>query len=389
MLTRTLNLVACIAVALPVLQISVSYIQESQTDQNQSSIVSHDLSLKGDTPAPDIYYIILDGYSRDDILMDFYNYDNTTFLDELAELGFYIARCSQSNYAQTQLSLASALNVDFISNLGEGFTEEYTKRVGMPGLIKHSAVRRLLESLGYTTVAFESGYYWTQVEDADVYLSPKSSSASRLATTGGFNGFESLLIKTSALLIAIDGASALPEFLQLDIDHPDQIHRERILFTLDQLGRLPNMPGPKFVFAHIVSPHKPFVFDSQGEMVEQAKDDITGYRDQVAYLNSRMISLLEKIISNSATPPIIILQSDHGGLDTSVEERMAILNAYYLPGDGSRNLYESISPINTFRLIFNNYFSSKYDLLEDSSYFSSYQRPYQYTIIPNSRPGCP
>ena len=152
----------------------------------------------------------------------------------------------------------------------------------MPGLIKRSTARRLLESLGYKTVAFESGYYWTQVEDADVYLSPKSSTASLLDVTGGLNGFESLLIKTSAMLILVDGASALPSLLQLDIDYPNQIHRERVLFTLDQLGRLPAMPGPKFVFAHIVSPHKPFVFGSQGEVVEQVDDEITGYRDQVA-----------------------------------------------------------------------------------------------------------
>jgi hypothetical protein len=153
------------------------------------------------------------------------------------------------------------------------------------------------------------------------------------------------------------------------------------------LGKLPASPGPKFIFAHIVSPHKPFVFGSQGEIVTQGKDNIVGYRDQVAYLDSRLIPLLRKIISNSATPPIIILQGDHGGIDTLGQERMAILNAYYLPEDGSQQLYENISPVNTFRLVFNHYFGSHFDSLEDTSYFSSYQYPYQYTVIPNSRVG--
>jgi len=389
LLSQTLNIVALAAVALPVLQISVDYIQESRAVAAEPSNASQDLRIAGDKPAPDIYYIILDAYSRDDILKDFYNFDNSSFVNDLTSLGFYVARCSQSNYAQTQLSLASALNMDFIDELGGGFSSEKTKRVGMPGLIKRSTVRSLLERLGYDMVAFETGYYWTQVEDADVYLSPKSSKASLLDVTGGLNGFESLLIKTSAMLIVVDGSSALPRFLQLDINYPNQIHRERVLFTLDQLGRLPAMPGPKFVFAHIVSPHRPFVFGPQGEIVQQEKDDIIGYRDQVAYLNSRLIPLLQKIISNSSTPPIIILQGDHGGLDTSVDDRMAILNAYYLPGAGNQLLYENISPVNTFRLVFNHYFGSRYDLQEDTSYFSSYKYPYQYTVIPNARPGCP
>ena len=389
LLSQTLNIVALVAVALPILQISVDYFQESRAAAPEQSNAAQDLRISGDMPAPDIYYIILDAYSRDDILNDFYDFDNSSFLNNLTSLGFYVARCSQSNYAQTQLSLASALNMDFINALGGEFSPEQTKRVGMPGLIKHSATRRLLEDLGYKMVAFETGYYWTQVEDADVYLSPKSSTASLLDVTGGLNSFESLLIKTSAMLIAVDGASALPRFLQLDINYPNQIHRERVLFTLDQLGKLPAMPGPKFVFAHIVSPHRPFVFGPQGEIVDQEKGDIAGYRDQVAYLNSRLIPILQKIISNSTVPPIIILQGDHGGLDTSVEERMAILNAYHLPGDGSRLLYENISPVNSFRLVFNQYFGSQYDLLEDTSYFSSYQFPYQYTVIPNTRNGCP
>jgi len=389
LLTQTLNIVALAAVALPVMQISAGIIQESRAVAAQPSNAAQELHIAGDMPAPDIYYIILDGYSRDDILKDFYGLDNTAFLKELSDLGFYVARCSQSNYAQTQLSLASALNMEFIDELSGYFSPEQTKRVGMPGLIKRSITRRMLESLGYKTVAFETGYNWTQVEDAEVYLTPKSSKVSLLDITGGLNSFESLLIKTSAMLIIVDGATALPRFLQLDMNYPHQIHRERILFTLDQLGKLPSMPGPKFIFAHIVSPHKPFVFGPAGEVVQQEKDDISGYRDQVAYLNTRLVPLLRKIISNSSTPPIIILQGDHGGLETSEQERMAILNAYYLPEDGSRLLYDNISPINTFRLVFNHYFGTDYDLLEDTSYFSSYQYPYQYTVIPNTRSGCP
>lgn len=67
---------------------------------------------------------------------------------------------------------------------------------------------------------------------------------------------------------------------------------------------------------------------------------------------------------------------------------MAILNAYYLPGADPASLYAAISPVNTFRVIFNQYFGGNYPMLEDVSYYSTYQAPYNFTIVPEVRPGC-
>ncbi len=388
LLTRTLNIIAAGLIVFPLLQISTHYIQEKTAAPALTSQPAN-LQVSEGKMLPDIYYIILDGYSRDDVLEAHFNYDNSLFLDELADLGFYISPCSLSNYAQTQLSLASALNLNYIEALGMGFDESRTNRVGMPGLIKHSRLRAALEELGYTTVAFESGYYWTQVEDAGIYLSPKSSVASLLDVTGGLNGFEALLVNNSAALILVDGASALPGFVQANLDHPRQIHRQRVLFTLDQLEKLPTAPGPIFVFAHIVSPHKPFVFGPNGEAADKDVDEIKAYRDQVSYLNSRMLPLLQNIITSSETPPIIIVQGDHGGIETTGEQRMAILNAYYLPDGGDQLLHDNITPVNSFRLILDYYFGADYRELENVSYFSDYKNPYRYTIVENSRPGCP
>jgi hypothetical protein len=388
-LTQALNVAAVTAVLLPVLQISLYSVREASTGIPDTSNDPQYLHSSESRSPPDVYYIILDGYSRDDVLEHFYQYENSSFLNELTALGFYVARCSQSNYSQTQLSLASSLNLNYLSALEKGFTEDRTDRIGMPGLIKHTLVRRSLEQLGYTMVAFETGYYWTQVEDAGVYISPKSSVTSLLDISGGLNSFEALLIRTSAGLVLADGATVLPGLTHLNLDHPHEIHRQRVLFTLDQLSKVAKMPGPKFVFAHIVSPHKPFVFGPQGESVQQEKNPLVGYRDQVAYLNSRMVPLLQKIISDSALPPVIVVQGDHGGVDAEDGDRQAILNAYYLPDNGSQHLYESITPVNTFRLIFNTYFGGRYELLEDISYFSTYKHPFKLTPIPNTRPGCP
>src|SRR5215211_254514 len=63
---------------------------------------------------PDIYYIILDGYGRQDVLEEVYGYRNEEFLSYLRSRGFFVADEAHSNYIQTPLSLSSSLNFDYI-----------------------------------------------------------------------------------------------------------------------------------------------------------------------------------------------------------------------------------------------------------------------------------
>jgi hypothetical protein len=42
------------------------------------------------------------------------------------------------------------------------------------------------------------------------------------------------------------------------------------------------------------------------------------------------------------------------------------------------SLYKSISPVNTFRVIFNEYFGGNYELLDDRSYAHSVPRLYEF-----------
>jgi hypothetical protein len=383
-LSPVLNTVVIVLLVMPVLQIGLAEGRQrlAYAGRDPRPASAGGLQVEAGQTPPDIYYIILDAYARGDVLQDTFGYDNSAFLDELERLGFYVAECSQSNYAQTELSLASSLNFAYLETLDDSLTPESNERAPLRPLLQDSAARHLLEDLGYQTVAFETGYSWSQLEDADIYLAP----ASRVA---GLNGFEALLVKTSAGLALIDAAAKLPDFLVPDVNYPNQTHRQRVLFTLEKLAELPDsVNSPKFVFAHIVAPHEPFVFDAQGQMVTlpETLDEATyrsAYRDEVIYLNQRVGEMLREIIDRSATPPVIILQADHGHVMAAPEQRMQILNAYYLPGGEHSVLYPQITPVNTIRLIFNRYFGGQLDLLEDHSYYSVYETPFQFEQIPN------
>jgi hypothetical protein len=131
------------------------------------------------------------------------------------------------------------------------------------------------------------------------------------------------------------------------------------------------------------------VFGPNGEALEREPSYDKGYPDQIAYLNKRLIPMIDSILKNSPVPPVIIIQGDHGARQNVGEYgRLGILNAYYAPDGGEQRLYKSISPVNTFRVLFNTYFGQNYELLEDISYKSVYTDPLNTIVIPNTRAGC-
>ena len=203
---------------------------------------------------PDIYYIILDGHGRSDVVKELFGYDNSAFIDYLEERGFYVADQSRSNNIQT-----------------------------LP------------------------------VTNSDIYIPYK--------TTGLINSFEELVFSTSA-------ASAIDPQIQeqwfIDLFRCEN-RRGYILNIFENLKKIPKIPGPKFNFAHIVAPHPPFVFNKSGtedNVVCSLKDGSyfaggqseykRGYPLQMEYIDTLTVAVVDTILEKSATPPVIIIQGDHG-----------------------------------------------------------------------------
>lgn len=350
--------------------------------------MEHKDSFQTVSHTPDIYYIILDGYARDDILSDIYGFEGNDFTDFLNEKGFFVAEDASSNYNQTFLSLSSSLNFDYIENVADILGNQSNDRTPIYETIYNSKVFSYFKKAGYSIVVVSSGYPGVQIESADLFI------------TGGSNieEFENALLNMTPVpgLMSIFKIPAIGSF-------EDQ-YRERLNNIYDRLGKLPDWEGPKFVFAHIMSPHPPFLFDDKGDPTTHKKaleftdgshligrdgiskeDYISFFGNQTKYVNHKMKSVVDLILTNSSNPPIIIIQGDHGpgsGLDweslenTNLKERFYILNAYFFPGEGKNTLYPFITPVNSFRLILNNYFNTDYEILEDKSYFSTWSRPY-------------
>lgn len=375
LLSRGLNVVAAILLLYPSYRISRFLWLQSQYETS-ATVTRLDGDARAESLAeeealPDIYYIILDSYTRADVLAREGNYDNSEFLDYLQNLGFYVADCSVSNYSKTILSLASSLNYTYLENLTGGTRPgELPPYEQLPVFIKQSAIRQFLEVRGYQTIAFETNYPYTEIRDAARFFAlPESYYASSGFV---FNAFEQMLFQTTAMRVLGDVV-----FLETKAASQPGRTPQSVLWTLSRLPEIPRLKSPKFVFVHLLIPHPPYVFSPEGEIKWDGTGGIQGYVDQVIYINHRMEAILSALIRNSPRPPVIILQGDHGILQgnedmvasTSPLVQMGILNAYYLPGRRV-SLYESISPVNSFRIVLNQYFDQELPLLPDRSYLS-------------------
>ena len=324
---------------------------------------------------PDIYYIILDAYGRGDVLKNDLGFDNSAFLDALRGRGFYVADCSQSNYAYTEYSLSSTLNVDYLDHLNAN------NNIERIAILKQSEVRSFLEEQGYRSVSAPTGWDMTEWKDADLYLDFDR-------TYSALPEFEKLVMDTTVLRIVSD-------FNLFNINRfTNNNHRSRVLSLLNHLKRLPTEEGDLFVFAHFVIPHPPYRFGPNGEWLDGRPENLqTAYIGQVIFINREILQVIDTILAKSETPPIIIIQGDHGPpqqLAPSSAQKMPILNAYYLPGlDADKVLYSSISPVNTFRVILNSYFGQDLALLEDISYYAAPEDPDALELAPYLCPSQP
>jgi hypothetical protein len=397
-LTVILNVVGIVLVALPVMQLGAFAMQTRPPDSRSEDAAasSASLSMPESGSLPDVYYIVLDTYGRADVLERDYGFDNSAFLEELEELGFYIAECSRTNYGNTRGSLTTALNMDYVIPTYTTQEEILSALQDTWLLLKHSEVRRLLEGIGYKTIAFDTGYEWSRLKDADIYLSIERDPLA----LQGLDPFEELLVNNSAALVLaqreIQAFSALAQEIDDRVPHagfPLERYVEGQLFILDQLPEIARLSEPTFAFVHILTTHAPYVFDPNGEIWSDEgfyygpkKEPIdewhwqTGYTSSIEFTNKRMSEILQSIIENSDDPPIIIMQGDHGLRE---ENLLEILSAYHLPDGVDAGLYPSISPVNSFRIVFDGYFGTDYGLIDDQSFADDSTHP-----EPETSPTC-
>ena len=388
--TRIANVMAITAIVFVFLNIGIynfeNYYDDFQEENSNHVVLGNDFKK-----TPDIYYIIMDEYASLKTLENFYDYDNSDFIKFLEEKGFYVTKNSHSNYAQTSTSLASTLNMKYLNYLSDKVKNESKDHGILYQMLDNNLVMRIFKSAGYEIYNISSGAWNTgNLNIANEHLCSKNENMD----------FHTLYqLKQTSVLRAFDIFVKEPTSRFMH-----QEHRDRILCQFDEITEIKQRTDkPVFVFMHILSPHDPFVFGPNGEEVDYKytfglTTEMTGlppseenkaYRDQVIYLTKILQQTIDKLTENSDNPPIIILQSDTGpGINykdatKEVTEivRMSIFNAYYFPDEKYDLLYHDITPVNSFRVVFDSQFQTNNGLLKDKVFFSTYEKMYTFIEI--------
>ena len=397
-LSVVLSIVAVTLVIVPTVNIVGSEIKAASQDiTTTDNIDTNGVDLEKTDTLPDIYYIILDRYASASTLEKVYDFDNSEFLDYLSDKGFYVAPGSSSNYPETHHSLASSLNMKYINYLTEELGEEFSDLRPTYTMLQDYEVSHFLKSEGYKFI--HVGSWWEPTR--------KNELADININYWEIPEFSMTLFKTTMLYPFALESSRLPLWLQSPFLEELRIGQwHRVPYIFDQLAEIPNIKEPTFVFAHMLVPHPPYVFNRDGSYLTEEEAGTrsiqVNYIDQLVFSNSKVRELIDELLSSSKVPPIIILQADEGpypegedkwegkgeweepiGWEEATEEelrvKMRILSAYYLPNVNGDVLYPSITPVNSFRLVFNLYFDTDLELLPDKNY--AYYKDYPYKFF--------
>jgi len=361
--TKFSNIMAAVLIAINLFnivsyQVKVARLSDITPEESSGQSVANLVELN---TMPDIYFIILDEYAHPDTMKEWYDYDNSEFTNSLENKGFFIAYESRTQSSDTPQVLAQILNMEYFDS--EPWSDSTYQRIGQ------SAVVEFLKAEGYQYIVFGNNfarYTWEKYAEnnIDFYFDYYGYNSSSMVSEFTYTLWNTTMLQ--------------PFYVYVTGNQYEDSYRCQTLYMLEKLKALPELEGPKFVFAHFICPHTPFVFGPNGEYVAPANwvnyEDKQFYLGQYIFISTEIEKVIDVLLKESEVLPIIILQSDHGTradepmifhYPVGVNDWRRILNTMYLPGMDYDTLSDNISPVNTFRLVFNHYFGANYQLLED------------------------
>jgi len=141
-MTRIANVIMAVMVAFPVMSLVQRELAVNAATVDAGTTLQADPGFQTAADAgirPNIVHIVLDAYSRQDVLAELYGYDNTPFLDRLRELGFAVADRATSPYNQTLLVMDSVFTGTMLEG-SERFGSAIELRDNLRAQLRHNPV---------------------------------------------------------------------------------------------------------------------------------------------------------------------------------------------------------------------------------------------------------
>lgn len=324
---------------------------------------------------PDIYFIVFDAYTSTRCLREEFDYDNSALDSFLRAKKFYIVTHGKSNYPVTPYSIASTLNFSYLTPAVTRHT--FTAQDIVKGMksIEHVRLVPYVEQQGYAVFnhsIFNLPGHPVKENEFFGYLKEglltRQTFVERFRADIGWN-FSMRNWRTGAVTTAEVFPKERTKWL-----------RTFLYNELDGLQKAlsKQQEQPKFVYCHVLMPHEPYYFNSDGSFVSDAvfyfsKQPKTSYRNQLIHTNTILRDVVNSIFTCDHKNKIVIVEGDHGFRDYGQKDKakriFENLNAIYFYDGNYSALYNTMSPVNTFRVVLNQYFHENLPYLKDSSIF--------------------
>jgi len=339
-------------------------IKKSAANTENEESQSGEVAIPEAVQRPDLYLLIFDEYARLDTIKREWGYDNSAFGAYLAREGFFLAEESRVSAPSTAKTMPELLNMEYLDK-GKSEAE-------LISLYYNNRLFSYFDELGYDIYCLD-GY--------DHPLKSTYPSYVQMITYRDVQRSEQSILTDSfvALLYARSILKPFERFLGLG--EPGLYYFEGNLGFFDYIKNIfPVAESPKFVFAHLWFPHLPYVFDREGNMTNnsvhyfeyqdyEAEALKAMYLEQYIYATTVIKEMIESIKSKNENEAIIIIQSDHGPRQSSAgnsnpEDGYKVINAIYFPGGDYSLLTDDITPVNTMRVVMNQFFGKELEMLE-------------------------
>lgn len=248
--------------------------------------------------SPDVWHLIFDRYAGADTLANVYKFDNQPFIAELRRRGFTVQDQAFSNYQRTAHSVASTMNGSLLDPMAGAMREHPRDWVPIYRAMRDNAAIRFFDQAGYRT--YFAGSWWEPTR---------------------FSGAadESVQIRAMPQLarLAIDTSSLRPWLRGVHLPFIDG-RQDQCFRASEKFARLKQLTASgerKYIFAHFLVPHPPFVLNADGSCrsLEQAKASSRrdNYVAQVQFANREILALIDAILAGPR-PAVIIIHGDEG-----------------------------------------------------------------------------
>lgn len=321
---------------------------------------------------PDVYWIVLDGYPRADVLREFFDFDNAHFLASLKALDFTVYDRAEASFPETIYSISSTLSVGFLVS-GTGSSIRMPPAAALYPVVRgRNTVVNTMSAMGYRYIHFQNGYDNLTQCAVDNVICVKGNVRPDSGVIH-LDEFDATILSRTPLIEAMTAFTNAASFIKIDQSVDESAFVRGAVHDLtDKLSIIQGYGKPFFLYAHVLAPHPPIRFRRDCSTRPAAPDLLTwdpndkpAFLEQLMCVNDEAVALVQAIV-RSDPEAIIALQSDHGtafrgqfekSFDAwdpqDLKERFSALNAIRMPGACARQADGSVDLVNTFARVLN------------------------------------